>query len=245
MSFRPFLPGWLLALSILGCPAPKALAQDKPVKQKPQVILYKDMVSAQWDTVKCVKNAIKINPLLFFRGEIPIHYERALTPRLSVELGLGFTWRDYLNLNFGGGDADDYGGGTDIIARPTYHVGLRWYHQVDFEPQGWYNQLEFAHVEYVKNIKEVEPDGSIGTTKHTDKKIYNDIRLLAGYQLLSASSNWLFDIYGGVGMRSRDLNLVKETLDLTSDPIDYIYTEEASSDIVPVFFLGLKVGLGF
>ncbi|MBK7268447.1 MAG: hypothetical protein IPI07_02635 [Flavobacteriales bacterium] len=127
MSFRPLLPCWLLALSILGCAAPKALAQDKPVKQKPQVILYKDMVSAQWDTVKCVKNAIKINPLLFFRGEIPIHYERALTPRLSVELGLGFTWRDYLNLNFGGGDADDYGGGTDIIARPTYHVGLRWY----------------------------------------------------------------------------------------------------------------------
>ena len=248
---RPFLPTWLLLLSALWCMAPEVVAQDKPVKKKPQVILYKDMVAAQWDTVKSVKNVIKLNPLMFFRGEIPIYYERALSPRLSAELGVGFTWRDYLNLSFDGGDADDYGGGTDIIARPSYHVGMRWYHQVDFEPQGWYNQLEFAHVEYIKDIKEVQSDGSIGTTKYRDEKIYNDIRLLAGYQLLGASSNWLFDVYGGVALRSRSLKRVKETLvldpdpDSTLEPPKYEYAVEPSNDIVPAFFLGVKVGLGF
>lgn len=233
--------------------ATTAMAQGKPARKKTGVLLYRDMVAAKWDTVKCVKNALKLNPLLFFRGEIPLMYERALTHRLSVEAGVGFTWRDYLNLNFtsGGGDADDYGAGTNIIAKPTYHLGLRWYHTDDIEPQGWYTQLGFAHIEYVKDIKERNADGSFSTIKHRDQRIYNDIRLLCGYQLLSASSNWLFDVYGGVALRNRGLNLVKETLVLdpdpnsTDEPPQYRYTEEPSNDIVPAFFLGVKVGLGF
>ncbi len=228
-------------------------AQGKPGKKKTGVVLYRDMVAAKWDTVKCVKNAIKLNPLLFFRGEIPLLYERALTHRLSMELGVGFTWRDYLNLNFsgGGGDADDYGAGTNIIAKPTYHLGIRWYHSDDIEPQGWYTQLGFAHIEYVKDIKEKNLDGSFSTVKRRDERIYNDIRLLCGYQLLSASSNWLFDVYGGVALRNRSLNRVKETLvldpnpDEIGEPAQYKYDEEPSTDIVPAFFLGVKVGLGF
>lgn len=220
-------------------------AQGKPGKKKTGVVLYRDMVAAKWDTVKCVKNAIKLNPLLFFRGEIPLLYERALTHRLSMELGVGFTWRDYLNLNFsgGGGDADDYGAGTNIIAKPTYHLGIRWYHSDDIEPQGWYTQLGFAHIEYVKDIKEKNPDGSFSTVKNRDERIYNDIRLLSGYQLLSASSNWLFDVYGGVALRNRSLQIVNETLDLVTDK--WTYTVEEKNDIVPAFFLGVKVGLGF
>ena len=67
-----------------------------------KVLLYKDRLAAQWDTVNCVKNVLKINPLLFLRGEIPLYYERALSHRLSAEIAVGVTFRNYLGGGFTG-----------------------------------------------------------------------------------------------------------------------------------------------
>lgn len=222
-----------------------ALAQDDQDGAKKHVVLYRDMVAAKWDTVKCVKNALKLNPLLFIKGEIPLYYERALSHRLSLELGLGFTWRNYLTGSIGENDADDYGAGTNIIAKPTYHLGVRWYHVDDLEPQGMYTQLTLAHVEYVKDIRHKNDDGTFGTLKSRDERIYNDVRVYLGYQLLSASSNWLFDLYGGLALRNRNMSIVKETIDLSASTDIWSYEVTEKSDIVPALFLGLKVGLGF
>ena len=91
------------------CVCTLLIAQPKP---RTKVVLYKDRIAAQWDTVNCMKNILKVNPLLFFRGEIPIYYERALSSNLSAELGLGITYRNYINLTIAGdnADADDFGG---------------------------------------------------------------------------------------------------------------------------------------
>jgi hypothetical protein len=94
--------GTLLAL--LALIASCAMAQ--PGKPKTKVVLYKDRIAAQWDTVDCVKSALKINPLLFLRGEVPVYYERALSSRLSAEFGVGLTFRNYVNLTFAGDHAD-------------------------------------------------------------------------------------------------------------------------------------------
>ncbi|MCB9194002.1 MAG: hypothetical protein H6597_05665 [Flavobacteriales bacterium] len=223
-------------------------AQDMERKKRPKrsaVVLYKDQLASQFDTVKSVKNVVKLNPLLFFRGEIPIYYERALTPHLGIEAGIGFTWRNYLNVSFVGDatDADDYGAGTDLIARPSYHLATRWYFPNDIEPQGTYAQIEFAHVEYVKDISRKDSSGFFSDVKDRDNRIYNDIRLLIGYQRLSVTSNWLFDLYGGLAFRDRHLDVVKETLDLSHGV--YNYATETTDDITAAFFLGIKVGLGF
>lgn len=212
-------------------------------KKRSGVVLYKDRLAAQFDTVKTVKNVLKLNPLLFFRGEIPLYYERALSPRLSLEAGVGFTWRNFVNLSFSGADADDYGAGTEIKARPTVHLGVRYYLLPDLEPQGTYLQLGLSHVEYAKDIVKVNPDGSFSNEKELDQRIYNDVRLYLGHQLISATSNWLIDIYGGVGMRDRSMRIVKETLDLTNNT--WSYDIEDKNDLVPVLYLGVKVGLGF
>jgi hypothetical protein len=73
--------------------------------------------------------------------------------------------------------------------------------------------------------------------------VYNDIRLLLGYQMLSANSNWLFDLYGGFAYRMRDMQVVTET----TDPATRLttYDTEQQNDAVPAVFLGVKVGLGF
>lgn len=234
---------WPLAAVALLLMAPAHAQKDKG---KTGVVLQKDRLQQQFDTVKCVKNAIKLNPLLFFRGEIPIYYERALTPNLSLELGVGVTLRNYLALSFVGDDADDFGAGTEIVPNPSFHFGARYYLTEDLEPQGWYTQLEFAMLKYSKDIRVRDPNNPANQftdQKLRDERTYNDIRLLAGYQMLSWSSNWLLDFYGGVALRSRHTEKVNETLDLTTD--QYLYSTEESDDVVPALFLGVKLGLGF
>jgi len=66
--------------------------------------------------------------------------------------------------------------------------------------------------------------------------------------MLSSSSNWLVDVYGGLGLRSRNMVIVNEDHDFTTDPAvsnPYTYTITETTDNVPALFLGVKLGLGF
>lgn len=243
MPLRPAL----LALAVVVSGA--VLGQEKPKteKAKPKVLLYKEQLAQQFDTVKCIKNVLKINPLIFFRGEIPLYYERALTPKLSLEAGLGVTLRNYMAMSFVGDDADDFGAGTDIIPNPSYHIGARFYFTDDIEPAGLYINPEFAHLVYSKRIREKAPDGSLTDRSNLDERTYNDIRVMVGYQSLSYSNNWLLDFYGGLAFRNRDNIVVKEThiINAEPEPDRYEYKVVRVNENVPAFFLGVRIGLGF
>lgn len=222
-------------------PCMDALAQPG----KARVVLYRESLSQQFDTVDVMKNVFTINPLLFFRGEIPLMYERALTPRLSMRLGVGVTLRNYMAMSFTGDhpDADDFGSGTEIIPKPSFHIGARFYLQDDLEPQGLYVEPLWSHLVYTKDIRELLADGSFTDKRYRDERTFDDLRVLLGYQSLSYSSNWLLDFYGGIGFRSRNMVIVNERLDLTTD--QYSYTIEEITDQVPSFFLGVRLGVGF
>jgi hypothetical protein len=236
----PFvLRSFLVALWL--CSAALLFAQ--PEKPKTKVLLQRDRMQAQWDTVNCVKNVIKINPLLFFRGEIPVYFERALSPRLSAELGLGLTYRNYITLPIDGDDADEFSAGTKLRPKPSFHFGARYYLMDDLEPQGTYLQVEFAYLNYTKDQDTKDSLGQFTGINLTDERIFNDVRLLFGYQSLGTTSNLLFDFYGGLGLRSRSLQIVKETVNTQTNAFTYV-TEE-STDVVPAFFLGVKVGMGW
>ncbi len=205
---------------------------------KARVLLYKDRMAAQFDTVDVVKNVIKANPLLFFRGEIPLYYERAISPNVSLEVGLGVTLRNYIALSFVGDDADDFGAGTEIIANPSYHLAARFYFVHDLEPQGFYLQPGYSHLVYTKDIGVKDTTGLFTGSKLRDERTFNDLRLMLGYQSLSTRSNWLFDVYGGVALRDRSMTVV-----VVSDK--YTYNVEERKDRVPAFFLGIRVGVGW
>lgn len=239
IPWTPRLRNWLLC-TVLMAPF---LAAAQPGKAK--VVLYKDRVAAAFDTVDCVKNVLKINPLLFFRGEIPIYYERAISHRLSLEAGVGITLRNYLALSFMGDDADDFGAGTEIIPRISFNAGFRYYFALDLEPQGAYGQISFAHLNYTKDIRTKGPTGEFSDLKLRDDRTYNDVRFLIGYQMLSSNSNWMFDVYGGPAFRDRFNVKVQERLDLSGERASWTYNVEESKDQTVAFFLGVKVGLGF
>ncbi len=230
---RPFLVALLLV--------PTATVMAQPTQTK--VVLYKDRLAAAFDTVDCVKNVVKVNPLLFLRGEIPIYFERAISPKLSIEAGIGVTLRDYLALSFNGNDADDYGAGTEIVPQVSFHVGFRYYFEDDLEPQGLYLQPNFSHLRYTKDIRTKGPTGEFTDVYLRDDRTYNDIRLYVGYQVLSSNSNWMWDLYGGLGYRDRYNIIVNQSVDLTTD--QYTYSVEESKDQTVAFFAGVKVGLGF
>ena len=210
---------------------------------KPKVLLYKDRMAAEFDTVKVMKNVVKANPLLFFRGEIPLYYERALAPNVSIEVGLGLTLRNYLALSLVGDDADDFGAGTEIIPSMSVRAGVRFYLEHDLEPQGWYIQPEFGQITYAKDIRISDPAGGFSEERLRDRRTFNDIRMFGGYQMLSYSSNWVLDFYGGIAFRVRDQLVVTETVDPALRT--FTYQQEQRNDRVPAAFLGLKVGYGF
>jgi hypothetical protein len=218
-----------------------AMLHAQPGKVQPgkaRVLLYKDRMAAQFDTVDVVKNVIKANPLLFFRGEIPLYYERAISPNVSLEVGLGVTLRNYIALSFVGDDADDFGAGTEIIANPSYHLAARFYFVHDLEPQGFYLQPGYSHLVYTKDIGVKDTTGRFTGRQLRDERTFNDLRLMLGYQSLSTRSNWLFDVYGGVALRDRSMTVV-----VVSDK--YTYNVEERKDRVPAFFLGIRVGVGW
>lgn len=237
MFLRLALPALLYAASMLG---PASVQAQTP---KPKVLLYNDRLAAEFDTVKVMKNVIKANPLLFFRGEIPIYYERALSPNVSIEIGAGVTLRNYLALSFMGDDADDFGAGTEIIPSLSLRAGIRFYIEHDLEPQGWYIQPEFGQINFTKDILISDPAGGFTDERLRDKRTYNDIRILGGYQVLSFSNNWVVDYYGGFAFRVRDQLVVNETLDPALRT--YTYSQEQRNDWTIAAYLGLKIGLGF
>jgi hypothetical protein len=215
-------------------------AQSEP---KTKVVLYKDRLNAAFDTVDCVKNVIKVNTLSFLRGEFPVYYERAITHDVSVEIGAGVTFRNYIPLTMEGDYVDDYSAGTEIKIGPSFHAGFRYYFLDDIEPQGGYLHLDFAYLEYIKDIRTKNAQGEFTEVKYRDTQTYNDIRLLYGYQVLSATSNWLFDFYGGVGLRDQRATNVVENYDIATNVWSYEINE--IDQVVPAVFLGVKVGVGF
>ena len=210
-------------------------------KRRTRILVQDDKDQVRFDTVQCVKNAFKLNPLVFLTGEIPLYYERALSPQISFEIAVGYTFRNYVSLLYGN-EADDFGGGVEILPNPSFHFAVRYYFEPNLELEGLYLSPEFSYRKYSKTIAVKDADGRFTDQNNLDERVYNDVKVLIGYQSLSHSSNWMLDFYTGLGVRVRDMQIVEETNNLGSG---WSYEIEQVNDIVPAFYAGVKFGLGF
>jgi hypothetical protein len=189
------------------------------------------------------KNIIKINPFEALDGAFPIYYERVLSDKFSVEVGVGLTATSAFTNEISAGlfDSKDYDGFYKGKTGLMFKLGARYYAgRGDYAPEGTYFALEYQ----AKNFKfDAYPfiNGSrtsSGPYQETTVSNTDLVRLLFGYQT-DSSSNFVWDYFLGIGWRKHTVNgwYVDEN---TSVP-----ALGEQSSYKPVLLLGIKMGIRF
>ncbi|MBN4051273.1 hypothetical protein JYU16_00505 [bacterium AH-315-M05] len=194
------------------------------------------------DSKSDIKNAIKINPLLLIFGDMPIYYERKLSEKFSVEVGIGITFRNYFRdlLFF---DFDD----TDIKIKTniSFRGGMRYFAASNGEAiSGAYLAPEFAYLKYSKDVSKLDPQTGETTQSYLPEEIqYTDFKLIFGYQSLEWAEDFFFDLYIGIGVRKSAEQLVKREYDSQTNLYkNWIESDNKTKPLIP---LGVKISYGF
>lgn len=199
------------------------------------------------------KNALKINPLLILRGEIPIYYERALNNYLSIEAAIGMTFKDY-SANFLddiGDDGSFFGENSqeEVKSNISYKLGLRYY-TGGVVLDGFYFSVEYAKRDYTRdlsfrNTSYNSTTSSTFTTSYnfTEETNHSEIKLIVGSQEHYYWDNIFLDYYIGGGIDNFTEKKIKLDQDLNNGSTSYRL--ETKDSMKPRFYLGIKIGFVF
>ncbi|MEO6882469.1 MAG: hypothetical protein ABI199_00440 [Bacteroidia bacterium] len=195
--------------------------------------------------IDSTKNAIKINPLLIARGDVPIYYERKIAGRFSAEIAAGITFTDFV-YEFETGDVYSTNG-TTVMGKTGYSLegALRYYiGYKNTAMSGYYISPDVWYRTYNKQVEVEDVSGNLTGNFDPDSRKVLSYRLLFGNQN-SGDNALFFDWYIGVGMAQTTLNKVTYGVISTSYGIGNQTTIVSSQKWDPVFSLGVRIGLGF
>lgn len=192
------------------------------------------------DSLLEVHNGLKVDPLQIFRGEILVFYERRITDRVSLEVGLGLTRRNWAYALFAV-DADDLRRNITVRTGPSARLGVRFYLKDSPELDGMYIMPQLAYKVYEKEFAELDSAGELNGVDHIDRREIGEVNLCFGYQHLSFNSNFFYDIYFGIGYAIRRGTQVSRQ----KVPIQTLFTSGPLNDDGPVPLIGVKLGWGF
>jgi hypothetical protein len=217
-----------------------------------------DSTIKKTDKISQFKNAIKLNPLLFLRGELPVYYERVINKNFSLEVAIGVTFKDYLGGMFEEISSDDFGFmGADVTekmkANLSYKFGVRFFPS-GYALDGVYFSLEFAKRNYDMNLSiknslpEFDPITFTQIQNNTiytfnEQRYHNELKFIYGENEFFYWDNSFLDFYIGAGIDFYSEKKVKATTDNITNK--QTYTLESSNNIVPKFYLGVKYGFVF
>jgi len=179
--------------------------------------------------------SIKMNPLIFFRGDIPLYIEKSFSSKFAIEAGIGLTHTDYLAVasdEIEGFNYDD----SEIKAELGFsgRVGMRYYaSNYGFEPEGVYFAIEYRYQHYNSILS------SVGTIENLDKNLQrtnSDFKLTLGY-VNYFDENVYIEPYVGFGIRARSIDR------FVGDEILNTVTIASENDIVPFLSFGFKIGI--
>ena len=194
----------------------------------------------QPDSLFAVRNALKIDPLQFIFGDYSLDYERILNGPYSLELGLGFTRRNYAAGWFDY-SLDNLGRNVKIKSGYVISLSARRYFENSGELYGAYLAANASVRMYTTDYNVIDSTGALTDFSFRDKRKITSYAFIFGYQALPASSNVFADFYLGISLRNKDFSIVKsEEINNASS-----YFIEHKNTYVFGLEVGVKLGFGF
>lgn len=164
---------------------------------------------------------LKINPILFLVGDMPIYFEQKLTDVFALELGVGVTYFDYLGSTYSlfeeNYDLFDY----DIYPKFGYSFRTNIKYYPSFILDEWYFGAGYQYKKYFAELRNIDSGDW-----YTEEKTISDIRIMVGY-VYYFSDQVFADLYGTMGFRNK-------TIGLTGSP--------ATKYQMPNIGFGIKIG---
>ncbi|MGB6035315.1 MAG: hypothetical protein WBG42_03540 [Cryomorphaceae bacterium] len=192
------------------------------------------------DSVYTIRNAIKVDPVQIIYGDYSLYFEHMLTGRYSVEVGVGFTRRNYAAGWFDY-ELDNLGRNVDIKTGPSVSLSFRRYFQDYEELGGAYLAVGVNYRRHQKDFGVIDTAGVLTDISYTDDRQTVSTIFKFGYQALSLNSNVFVDIYTGPAIRFKNYDIVRTTS--INDP--NAYSIENLNEVVFGWELGIRVGFGF
>lgn len=156
--------------------------------------------SAKKDKVAYTR-LIKINPILFLNGDMPIYFEQKLSDIFTFELGVGITYYDYLGSTYSlfeqNYDVFDY----DIYPNFGYSFRTNIKYYPSFILDEWYFGVGYQYKKYFAELQSIDTGDWFN-----EEKTINDIRLMVGY-IYYFNDKVFADLYGTMGIRKRNTTL--------------------------------------
>jgi hypothetical protein len=203
-------------------------------------VTYSKVTYHRAERDKNIYNLIKINPLLVLNGDIPIYYERRIMDRLSIEGAIGITHMDYI---YQGITTENYE--EERRAKLGYSLMI----SAKFYPSNHTKALDEIYfgpeIRHRRYNTEVEDCGNTSLTGFIPEyRTLTDFKLTVGY-ISYISDNVIFDFYGGVGLRSRNISYAYCDDIYNGSSYNAVMEFEKINDFVPIISAGIKIGFAF
>lgn len=221
----------LTLLSFLLLFSMKMFAQDGP-----KVVVFNAPDSEEEKTFD-TKNLVKISLLEPFSGDISFYYERVLQKNISMELGIGVTLDDYIQIFYDNLEFSETN--RTALLGTSFALGLRYYPFMASDE--FYFSPEFKYRNYHSTIQPVSASNQNFDPLEESKNVSN-LRITVGYVYFFDNKIFI-DYYAGIGIASIKSKSYKQIYNDTT--MLYEYTESNTTALKPRLTLGVKFGFTF
>lgn len=201
-----------------------------------------------------VRNIIKIEPLLLLNGDLPLMYEYFIFNTISLEGGVGLTFKDFIR---------SYADFNDLLSESpkgeggkiensklgaSVRLGVRIYttSKAEFTSRPYLQlQVQAKSYNWVSSYQINTAPTVTETSRVDESRNYVDFNLLFGTQKVHRS-NIALDFYAGIGVRSRwvDRHKIVKFTNEQNQELTRLDTDQ-KSDLTPNLLLGIKLGYAF
>lgn len=206
---------FIIALLSIIIPSTSLYSQGNPNPNHSGYYNHKKMKGNQQVSGKKYNAAIKINPLLIINGDIPLLIERKIKDNLTVEAGVGITFKDFIfnsvyknpqasQLSLRSIDSRQYPIGYSLSLAAKYYFSVEEPNKVEgsyFSAEVRYRNYKSQALKFDANAlsNSISADDWVNESRElTDIKIsYGNIQYL--------SNRFFMEFYSGLGIRLRNI----------------------------------------